>query len=49
MGSNLQRSPQITVTECMRDTCEFELTNTDASVANALRRIMFAQVSRRAL
>ena len=39
----LQRSPQITLKHCSRDQCEFELTNTDASVANALRRVMFAQ------
>ena len=45
MAVNLQRSPQITLKKCERDYCEFELTNTDISVANALRRVIFAQVA----
>lgn len=38
------REPQVTVTEVSEDYIKFTLTNTDASIANALRRVMIAEV-----
>jgi len=38
------RLPQIQITECKRDLVKFTLTDTDISVANALRRIILAEV-----
>lgn len=41
---DLQRHPQVEVRRLTDDYCEFVLSNTDVSVANALRRIMIAEV-----
>jgi len=38
------RAPKIKVTLATKELCKFELTETDVSVANALRRIMLAEV-----
>ena len=38
------RTPQVKVVEMKPDMMIFELTNTDASMANSLRRIMIAEV-----
>lgn len=38
------RSPKINVTELRQDRISFELSDTDASMANALRRIMISEV-----
>lgn len=37
-------SPQVKIRQLDDDYCEFELKKTDASIANALRRIMLAEV-----
>jgi DNA-directed RNA polymerase II subunit RPB3 len=38
------RNPQVEITELKKDSMKFILSQTDASVANALRRIMIAEV-----
>eukprot|EP00474_Spongospora_subterranea_P002577 CRZ03035.1 hypothetical protein [Spongospora subterranea] len=38
------RSPQVEITEISHDTIAFTLSGTDASIANALRRVMIAEV-----
>eukprot|EP00955_Chlamydomonas_euryale_P059215 357308-Chlamydomonas_euryale.AAC.8 len=38
------REPKVRLRKLTADYCEFTLTNTDASVANALRRVMIAEV-----
>ncbi len=40
----LRRRPKIDITALTGDTIQFTLSNTDASVANALRRVMIAEV-----
>lgn len=40
----LLRDPHVTVTEVTEDMIKFTLTKTDASIANALRRVMLAEV-----
>jgi len=40
----MKRMPQVTVDELTADTIKFTLSNTDTSVANALRRVMLAEV-----
>jgi DNA-directed RNA polymerase alpha subunit len=40
----LKRKPKIEITELRGDRIQFTLSNTDASVANALRRVMIAEV-----
>ena len=39
-----QRHPKLRITELSYDLCEFELTDTDPDIANALRRVMIAEV-----
>ena len=39
-----QRTPQVNVRKCTPDFCEFVLSDTDPSVANALRRVMLSEV-----
>ena len=39
-----QRHPKLRITELTHDLCEFELTDTDPDIANALRRVMIAEV-----
>lgn len=39
-----QRHPKLRITELTYDLCEFELTDTDPDIANALRRVMIAEV-----
>ena len=41
-----QRSPKVEIRKLTQDYCEFLLTNTDSSMANALRRTILAEVSR---
>lgn len=41
---NYARSPKVHVRELRQDYCEFVLSETDPSVANALRRVMIAEV-----
>lgn len=38
------RKPQVQLTDLSEESCAFTLSGTDASVANAMRRVMFAQV-----
>ena len=38
------RKPQIRIRKLTSSYCEFVLSNTDVSVANALRRVMIAEV-----
>ena len=38
------RRPELEIKELKKDMCTFELSNTDVSMANALRRIMLAEV-----
>jgi DNA-directed RNA polymerase II subunit RPB3 len=40
-----RREPQIELRKLTDDYCEFVLKNTDASMANALRRIILVEVS----
>ncbi|KAG9148205.1 hypothetical protein Leryth_014114 [Lithospermum erythrorhizon] len=42
--ASYQRFPSIKIREVKGDYCKFELRNTDASMANALRRVMIAEV-----
>ncbi len=44
LGEN-RRLPQVQIRELRDDYCEFVLSDTDPSVANALRRIMQIEVS----
>lgn len=44
LGEN-RRVPQVQIRELRDDYCEFVLSDTDPSVANALRRIMQVEVS----
>ncbi|KAL9691835.1 hypothetical protein QQ045_012262 [Rhodiola kirilowii] len=43
-GASYQRFPTVKIREAKDDYCKFELRDTDASIANALRRIMIAEV-----
>ncbi|XP_048135195.1 DNA-directed RNA polymerases II, IV and V subunit 3-like [Rhodamnia argentea] len=43
-GASYQRSPKVKIREVKDDYLKFELRDTDASVANALRRVMIAEV-----
>ncbi|KAK6916408.1 DNA-directed RNA polymerase, insert domain [Dillenia turbinata] len=43
-GISYQRLPKIKIRELKDDYCKFELRETDASMANALRRVMIAEV-----
>ncbi|XP_002518700.2 DNA-directed RNA polymerases II, IV and V subunit 3 [Ricinus communis] len=43
-GASYQRFPRIKIRELKDDYCKFELRDTDASMANALRRVMIAEV-----
>ncbi|XP_056163825.1 DNA-directed RNA polymerases II, IV and V subunit 3-like [Syzygium oleosum] len=43
-GASYQRFPKVKVREAKDDYLKFELRDTDASVANALRRVMIAEV-----
>ncbi|KAK8561310.1 hypothetical protein V6N13_149516 [Hibiscus sabdariffa] len=43
-GASYQRFPKIKIRELKDDYAKFELRDTDASVANALRRVMIAEV-----
>lgn len=43
-GSSLRRQPQVELRKLTDDYCEFVLRNTDVSMANALRRIILAEV-----
>jgi DNA-directed RNA polymerase II subunit RPB3 len=45
-GGN-KRSPKVEIKKLTHDYCEFLLTETDASMANALRRIILAEVGDR--
>ena len=40
----MNRNPKITITDLQTDLACFELSNTDISMANSLRRIMIAEV-----
>ncbi|KAJ3693293.1 hypothetical protein LUZ60_008773 [Juncus effusus] len=42
--ASYQRFPSVRIRELKSDYCKFELKNTDASMANALRRVMIAEV-----
>lgn len=44
LGEN-RRVPQVQIRDLRDDFCEFVLSDTDPSVANALRRIMLVEVS----
>jgi len=44
LGEN-RRQPQVQIRELTDDYCEFVLSETDPSVANALRRVMQVEVS----
>ncbi|GAX73205.1 hypothetical protein CEUSTIGMA_g658.t1 [Chlamydomonas eustigma] len=39
------RSPELKIRKLTKDYCEFVLSNTDVSVANAIRRVMIAEVA----
>uniref|UniRef100_A0A7N0TVK7 DNA-directed RNA polymerase RpoA/D/Rpb3-type domain-containing protein n=1 Tax=Kalanchoe fedtschenkoi TaxID=63787 RepID=A0A7N0TVK7_KALFE len=43
-GASYQRFPTVKIREMKDDYCKFELRDTDASMANALRRVMIAEV-----
>lgn len=43
-GLGFARVPQVEIRRLEQDYCEFVLTGTDPSVANALRRVMIAEV-----
>ncbi|WCJ17756.1 DNA-directed RNA polymerase family protein [Euphorbia peplus] len=43
-GPSYQRFPRVKIRELKDDYCKFELRDTDASIANALRRVMIAEV-----
>ncbi|XP_052209549.1 DNA-directed RNA polymerases II, IV and V subunit 3-like [Diospyros lotus] len=43
-GASYQRFPKVKIREIKDDYCKFELRDTDASMANALRRVMIAEV-----
>ncbi|CAM8935334.1 hypothetical protein QQ045_015312 [Rhodiola kirilowii] len=43
-GASYQRFPTVKIREMKDDYCKFELRDTDASIANALRRVMIAEV-----
>ncbi|TVU10774.1 hypothetical protein EJB05_44321, partial [Eragrostis curvula] len=43
-GASYQRFPRVRIRELKHDLAKFELRDTDASMANALRRIMIAEV-----
>lgn len=43
-GVSYQRFPKVKIREVKEDFMKFELRDTDASIANALRRIMIAEV-----
>lgn len=43
--SGTKREPQVELRKLTDDYCEFILSNTDVSVANALRRVILAEVS----
>lgn len=43
-GVSYQRFPKVKIRELKDDYCKFELRETDASMANALRRVMIAEV-----
>lgn len=43
-GSSYQRFPKVKIRELRDDYAKFELRDTDASMANALRRVMIAEV-----
>ncbi|XP_065872336.1 DNA-directed RNA polymerases II, IV and V subunit 3-like [Euphorbia lathyris] len=43
-GPSYQRFPRVKIRELKDDYCKFELRDTDASLANALRRVMIAEV-----
>ncbi|XP_058215666.1 DNA-directed RNA polymerases II, IV and V subunit 3-like [Rhododendron vialii] len=43
-GASYQRFPTVKIRELKDDYCKFELHSTDASLANALRRVMIAEV-----
>ncbi|RCV10862.1 hypothetical protein SEVIR_2G148400v4 [Setaria viridis] len=43
-GSSYQRFPRVRIRELKDDYAKFELRDTDASIANALRRVMIAEV-----
>ncbi|KAH7866186.1 hypothetical protein Vadar_016830 [Vaccinium darrowii] len=43
-GASYQRFPTVKIREMKDDYCKFELHSTDASMANALRRVMIAEV-----
>ncbi|THG21793.1 hypothetical protein TEA_023190 [Camellia sinensis var. sinensis] len=43
-GASYQRFPKVKIRELKDDYCKFELRDTDASMANALRRVMIAEV-----
>ncbi|XP_058191741.1 DNA-directed RNA polymerases II, IV and V subunit 3-like [Rhododendron vialii] len=43
-GVSYQRFPKVKIRELRDDYCRFELQDTDASMANALRRVMIAEV-----
>jgi len=42
--AKVRRMPVVEVTHAEKDLCKFTLSKTDASVANAIRRIMYAEV-----
>lgn len=44
MVQSRARKPHLQLRELSEESCAFTLTGTDASVANAMRRVMFAQV-----
>jgi DNA-directed RNA polymerase alpha subunit len=43
-GTLVARNPHISITSLAEDRIEFELRDTDISVANALRRVLLAEV-----
>jgi DNA-directed RNA polymerase II subunit RPB3 len=43
-GASYQRFPRVRIRELKEDYAKFELRDTDASIANALRRVMIAEV-----
>lgn len=43
-GASYQRFPRVKIRELKDDYCKFELRDTDSSMANALRRVMIAEV-----
>lgn len=45
MAQETDKGPKVHIRKLDQDYCEFLLTGTDASMANALRRVILAEVS----